>query len=47
MAHVCKEDRDCLCEPVAEEPSPRCPRHGAGWFFPPRCRCGRFVRRGE
>lgn len=43
--HGCKEDMTCICYTLALEPDDRCPMHGYPW--PPRCRCGRFVKRKE
>lgn len=41
--HGCKEYIGCICTPHGLEPNDKCPRHGHPW--PPRCVCGRFVKR--
>ncbi len=41
--HVCKEDKTCHCYILAEEPEEDCPVHG--YPYPPRCDCGKFLKR--
>lgn len=41
--HICTESTLCRCYALADEPSQKCPVHGYPW--PPRCDCGRFVKR--
>lgn len=42
-AHICTESNLCRCYMLADEPNWKCPVHGYPW--PPRCDCGRFVKR--
>jgi len=41
--HTCKEYMGCACSMEGLEPDENCPVHGYPW--PPRCECGRFVKR--
>lgn len=45
--HRCEEYHgDCCCYLLADEPADDCPVHGDGGW-PPRCKCGKFVKRPE
>ena len=43
--HICKEDIYCTCYQLALEPDEDCALHGNP--YPPRCNCGRFIKRKQ